>query len=62
MCLFFVALAAAAADYETDAVIQRGLRKALGKDVTVLTIAHRLRTVMDADKIVRAVRVLSGAR
>ncbi|EMD37786.1 hypothetical protein CERSUDRAFT_65379 [Gelatoporia subvermispora B] len=38
-------------DYETDAVIQRSLRNGLGKDVTLLTIAHRLRTVMDADKL-----------
>jgi ABC-type multidrug transport system fused ATPase/permease subunit len=40
------------ADYETDAVIQQSLRKELPKDVTVLTVAHRLRTIMDSDKIV----------
>lgn len=39
------------ADYATDAVIQRALRTALAPGVTVLTVAHRLRTVMDYDKI-----------
>ncbi|KAI0750650.1 hypothetical protein C8Q80DRAFT_1097969 [Daedaleopsis nitida] len=38
-------------DYETDEVIQNSLRGELGKDVTLLTIAHRLQTIMDADKI-----------
>jgi ABC-type multidrug transport system fused ATPase/permease subunit len=41
------------ADYETDAVIQKTLREKLPKDVTVITVAHRLQTVMDSDKIVR---------
>jgi ABC-type multidrug transport system fused ATPase/permease subunit len=40
-------------DYETDSIIQSYLRSELGSDVTVLTVAHRLQTVMDADKIVR---------
>ena len=40
-------------DYETDAIIQRSLRNELGGDVTLLTVAHRLQTIMDADKIVR---------
>lgn len=39
-------------DYETDAVIQESLRKEVAKDVTLLTVAHRLQTIMDADKIV----------
>ena len=39
-------------DYETDAIIQKSLRTELGKDVTVLTVAHRLQTIMDSDKIV----------
>ena len=39
-------------DYETDAVIQTSLRTELDKDVTVITVAHRLQTVMDYDKIV----------
>ncbi|KAH9846280.1 P-loop containing nucleoside triphosphate hydrolase protein [Lenzites betulinus] len=38
-------------DYETDAIIQTYLRTELGKDVTLLTVAHRLQTIMDADKI-----------
>ncbi|KAI0774725.1 multidrug resistance-associated ABC transporter [Trametes elegans] len=38
-------------DYETDTIIQNSLRRELGKDVTILTIAHRLQTIMDADKI-----------
>jgi len=33
------------------AVIQRTLRSQLGPDVTVITVAHRLQTIMDADKI-----------
>ena len=39
-------------DYKTDAVIQSTLRSQLGSDVTVITVAHRLQTIMDADKIV----------
>ncbi|KAG6877092.1 hypothetical protein C0993_010328 [Termitomyces sp. T159_Od127] len=43
--------ATSAIDYKTDAVIQSSLRTKLGDDVTVLTVAHRLQTVMDADRI-----------
>ncbi|KAL4247270.1 ATP-binding cassette transporter C [Abortiporus biennis] len=43
--------ATSAIDYETDTVIQQSLRKELRKDVTLLTVAHRLQTIMDADKI-----------
>ncbi|KAL1726027.1 P-loop containing nucleoside triphosphate hydrolase protein [Schizophyllum commune] len=43
--------ATSAIDYRTDSVIQESLRRHLGKDVTLIIIAHRLQTVMDADKI-----------
>ncbi|KAJ7578665.1 P-loop containing nucleoside triphosphate hydrolase protein [Mycena floridula] len=43
--------ATSAIDYKTDAVIQQTLRTELKNDVTVITIAHRLQTIMDADKI-----------
>jgi hypothetical protein len=39
-------------DHKTDSIIQATLRNELGSDTTVLTIAHRLQTIMDADKIV----------
>lgn len=40
-------------DYNTDKIIQQSLRKELGKDVTLITIAHRLQTIVDMDRIVR---------
>lgn len=43
--------ATSAIDYETDTVIQSSLRNGLGPDVTLFTVAHRLQTIMDADKI-----------
>lgn len=46
-------LATSAIDYKTDSVIQASLRNELGGDVTLITVAHRLQTIMDADKIVR---------
>ncbi|KAJ3921180.1 P-loop containing nucleoside triphosphate hydrolase protein, partial [Lentinula edodes] len=41
-------------DYKTDAIIQESLRNeynARGGDATIITIAHRLQTVMDASRI-----------
>ncbi|KAI0328372.1 multidrug resistance-associated ABC transporter [Cubamyces sp. BRFM 1775] len=43
--------ATSAIDYDTDAIIQNSLREELGRDVTVITVAHRLQSIMDADKI-----------
>ncbi len=39
-------------DYKTDSIIQTSLRNELKSDMTLITVAHRLQTIMDADKIV----------
>jgi len=43
--------ATSAIDYATDAVIQNSLRNELKEDTSVITVAHRLQTVMDSDRI-----------
>jgi len=42
--------ATSAIDYETDNIIQNSIRSEL-KNVTLITVAHRLQTIMDADRI-----------
>ena len=42
--------ATANVDYKTDRLIQEVIRNRL-KDSTVITIAHRLNTIMDYDKV-----------
>ena len=39
-------------DYKTDTIIQTSLRNELKGDVTLITVAHRLQTIIDADKVV----------
>ncbi|KAJ2133743.1 ABC transporter C member 13, partial [Coemansia sp. RSA 678] len=49
--------ATAAIDNATDTIIQESIRKEF-KDCTVLTIAHRLNTIIDSDMIL----VVDGGR
>ncbi|KAJ7041534.1 hypothetical protein C8F04DRAFT_1208348 [Mycena alexandri] len=44
-------LSSVIAYYKTDAVIQSSLRNELPRDTTLLTVAHRLHSIMDADRI-----------
>ncbi|EGO28521.1 hypothetical protein SERLADRAFT_354415 [Serpula lacrymans var. lacrymans S7.9] len=43
--------ATSAIDYRTDTIIQSSLRNKLQNDVTQIIVAHRLQTIIDADKI-----------
>lgn len=44
--------ATAAVDIETDAMLQTTLRSSVFKDRTIITIAHRINTILDSDRIV----------
>ena len=46
-------------DYKTDSIIQATLRHQMSADVTIITVAHRLQTIMDADKIVSSIVIIS---
>lgn len=42
----------AAVDVETDSLLQTTLRSSIFQDRTIITIAHRINTILDSDKIV----------
>ena len=42
----------AAVDVETDAMLQATLRSNMFNDRTIITIAHRINTILDSDRIV----------
>jgi len=44
--------ATAAVDVETDAMIQATLRGPLFANRTIVTVAHRINTIMDSDRVV----------
>lgn len=39
-------------DVETDALLQRTLRSSIFQDRTIITIAHRINTIIDSDRII----------
>lgn len=44
--------ATAAVDVETDALLQATLRSNMFRDRTIITIAHRINTILDSDRII----------
>lgn len=44
--------ATAAVDIETDAMLQATLRGPLFKNRTIITVAHRINTILDSDRVV----------
>ena len=42
----------AAVDVETDAMLQATLRSNMFKNRTIITIAHRINTILDSDRII----------
>jgi ABC-type multidrug transport system fused ATPase/permease subunit len=49
--VFIADEATASVDFETDEMVQHTLRREL-HDATVITIAHRLRTIIDVDSVI----------
>ena len=45
-------IAQAAVDIETDALLQATLRSDIFRHRTIITIAHRINTILDSDRIV----------
>ena len=44
--------ATAAVDVETDALLQTTLRSNIFENRTIITIAHRINTILDSDRII----------
>lgn len=44
--------ATAAVDVETDAMLQQTLRSPLFAQRTIITVAHRINTILDSDRVV----------
>lgn len=42
----------AAVDVETDAMLQATLRSSMFRNRTIITIAHRINTILDSDRII----------